>query len=297
MSSDPRFDLGNKPDDTMFAPEPPARQPRGCWFYGCVTAAVLALLALIATGIMVYVGVSYYNRMINTYTATAPDKIPVVTFPEDRLKELDGRYNDFKSALDKGEARTIVLTADELNAKVEENPKLKGKVFFSINDDTLTAQVSVPGSDLGLPGLSGRYLNGKATLGVSITDGELVVIARDLEVNGKSLPSELKSQLSSKNLAENFKDDSEGAGNIRNVESLVIKGGTITITSKARTKAEAEPKADEPAKPENGDTPKPDVKTEGPAVETPAPPADTPKKDETPKKEETPEPSTPKAAA
>jgi len=266
MSSDPLFGVGTKPDDTLFNPEPPARQPRGCWFYGCVTAGVLALLGLIAAGILTYVGVSYYNRMINDYTGTAPDKIPVVTLSEDQLKSLDERWAAFKSALDKGEGQTIVLTAEDLNALVEQNPKLKGKVFFGIDDDKLTGQVSIPGSDLGLPGLTGRYLNGKATLSASITDGQLVVNARDLEVNGKTLPPEIKTQLASKNLAENYKADAGDDGNIRNVESLVIKGGTITITSKSRSKAT--PKEDEPAKPADA-----------------------------PKKEETPEPAAPKAAA
>ena len=48
--------------------EPPPRQ-RGCFFYGCIIASVLALLMVISVGILIFVG---YRCSIRRLRSTRP---------------------------------------------------------------------------------------------------------------------------------------------------------------------------------------------------------------------------------
>src|SRR5205823_10604653 len=85
------------PEDGGY-PAEPEKKGHGCFFYGCITLIVLAVLALIACGIIGYSLYSYANGMIQTYTSTAPDVIPAVTYTEEQQKELDDRWAAFKKA-------------------------------------------------------------------------------------------------------------------------------------------------------------------------------------------------------
>ena len=68
-TSDPDFY-----DAKKFSPEPdeaPTRQ-RGCFFYGCLISGILALLSLIAIGIITYVLYRTFTEFVEENTATAP---------------------------------------------------------------------------------------------------------------------------------------------------------------------------------------------------------------------------------
>ena len=50
--------------------EAPPRQ-RGCFFYGCIIASVLALLMAILVAVIAFVGYRMLNQWVNEYTGTA----------------------------------------------------------------------------------------------------------------------------------------------------------------------------------------------------------------------------------
>jgi hypothetical protein len=252
----PRFGVDDNPPE-LYTPEgypPKAPASRGCFFYGCLFAAILGVLGVLAAGGLAYLAYRSYANLVRDYTATSPAPLPPVEMPEDQRKALDERWAAFRKALDDGKPAEIELNADELNVLVSQSPKLKGRVHFTLKGDQATADVSIPLE--GLPMGSGRYLNGSATLTGSIRDGDLVVRATDMVVNGKPLPPNIKSQLAGQNLAKDFSKDPENAEKLRKIESFEIKDGKIRIKSRdMHAEEDASPPAGDDRKPANSPPP------------------------------------------
>jgi hypothetical protein len=116
------------------------------------------------------------------------------------------------------------------------------RVYITIKGEEVTGQVSIPLGETGFPGTAGRYLNGKATLTAVITDGELIVHAKEFEVNGKSLPDNVKAGLANQNLAKDFANNPENREMINKIESFRIKDDKVYIKAKAKAKDEGEVK-------------------------------------------------------
>jgi hypothetical protein len=250
----PLFEVGDKSDPQSFTPEPPARRPRGCFFYGCMTALVVGVLGLVVTVASTYIAYNFLNNLVNEYTATEQVPVPTLTLPDDQREALDDRWKAFKTAVDKGEAAEIVLTADDINALIAEKPELKGKVYISIEGDQVSGQVSIPLDEIGLPLTKGRFLNGTTALTVSIDHGYLDVRMKSIEVNGKSPPPDVMAKLGQQNLAKDVKFDDETGAKMRQIESLEIKDGGITLKARARSKDDedkAKTKEPMPAKDED----------------------------------------------
>jgi hypothetical protein len=265
----PEFEVGEKPYEKTFTPEPPAKQPRGCFFYGCMTAVVLGVFGLIAVVGVSYVVYQKVNKAIQDYTSTEPVPIPVVPLPDDQRKALDDRWQAFKTAVDKGEEAEIVLTADDINALIAEKPELKGKIHVSIKEDKVNGQVSIPLDNFGIPMTKGRFLNGTTELSVSIDYGHLDVRMKSLEINGKSPPPEVMASLGKENLAKDVKLDKENDEKLRQIESLEVKDGKIYLKARARSRDDedkAGTKESTPAKEDDAakDAQPPDAKGEAP---------------------------------
>jgi hypothetical protein len=272
----------NHKEDPMDAYEPPlapvepVKKPRGCFFYGCVTAICLSLVFLVVVGLLAYTGYRYYTRMIEQYTSTSPMELPKVDLPPEQVEALNARVDAFKKALDTGkDAEPLVLTADEINVLIAKNPAFKDRVHVEIPGDEIQGQISMPLGQIGLPGLAGRYLNGKASFHVLLTDGQLFVTLRSLEVNGKALPEDVLKSFRKQNLAADFANDPDNAKAIQKLESIEVKDGKLIIKPRARKDA-AEENAKEPGaskEPSKPDEPQAAPKEE-PKIEESAKPKD-----------------------
>ncbi len=108
------------------------------------------------------------------------------------------------------------------------------RVYFLIDGDTLKGQVSLPLDKIGLPGLKGRYFNGKATFHASLRDGVLVVTAESGEVNGRPLSEQFLAGIRGKNLAEDATKNPDNAALLAKLESVQVKDGKIIITPKPK---------------------------------------------------------------
>jgi hypothetical protein len=230
-TSDPEFY-----DAPKFSPEPyESPRERGCFFYGCIIASVLAVLFLVAMGVLLYVLYRAVGQLVDEYTATVPRELPKVEMPAEKRQTLKERVEAFRKAIDTGTPiEPLVLTGDEINALLEENPVLHGKIFVAIEGEKVKAQVSIPLESIGVPMLGGRYLNGEAELKASLSEGVLIVTLESFEVNGKHPPSQFLDSLRTQNLAKDAYKDPKNAEQIRKLESIAIKDGKIII--KARVK-------------------------------------------------------------
>ncbi len=185
-----------------FSPEepPPAPRQRGCFFYSCIIASILAVLMTILVAIVGYFFYRFVSDTVEEYTATAPRELPKVAMPADELKALEDRVEAFRKAVEMGTPiEPLVLTSDDINALIEDSPELKGKIFVRIEGRKLKGQVSIPLDALAnvplLGMFKGRYLNGEADLKASLQDGVLIVTLDSIEVNGQSPPEQTMAQL------------------------------------------------------------------------------------------------------
>jgi hypothetical protein len=222
--------------DASSAAAPP-RPGRGCLFYGCATVAGLALLAMIAVGASLY----YLNRaarqLVASYTAPAPVPIPVVELPKTEKEALTQRMEAFETAAEAGQPDSITLTAEQVNALIADDDDLRGKVAIEIPNDTIKARVSLPLGDLGLPefiagGLSGRYLNGTATLEPAIVGHTLRLNVRDIEAAGRKVDPAFIERLQEDGALEIKLGDAHNgkADAMRNIDRVEVRDGTITLT-------------------------------------------------------------------
>ena len=172
------------------------------------------------------------------YTASEPNELPKIVLTDEQRKEVVDRFQAFRDAVEaKTHAAPLVLSGDDLNALVQESPKLKDHVYLSIEDDKIKVRVSLPLDDLFETSLTrGRYLNGEAELQAAIKDGALTLVVDSISVDGKPLPDEVREFLGHPNIVLDFDKDlkkhPERRDLLREIESFEIKDGKVVITSR-----------------------------------------------------------------
>ena len=247
--ADERRDQQYRDADVREPREP--RKQRGCFFYGCLTLIVVFLLGTIVVGGVSYYLYQTYKGFVAAYTDDKPRELPKVQATPEQQKQVDGRVQAFNEKTAAGEpVEPLVLTADDVNALIALRPELRNRVYVTIDGDKVTGEVSVPLDELELPllpGLEGRYLNGKATIKVALINDQLVVTLDGLEVRGQAVPEEVMKQLRTKNLAEQFNQDPKTREALSKYESIRVEDGKIIITPRPNA---AEPGA---APPQPGD--------------------------------------------
>jgi hypothetical protein len=231
-TNDPEFYQAPK-----FTPEPPQALPkqRGCFFYGCIIASILALLFAILMAVIAFFGYRFLTRAIEEYTSTTPRDLPKVEMPAEQRQALKARVESFQKAVEAGTpTEPLVLSSDDLNALIDDNEELKGMIYVKIEGEEVKGQVSIPLDKLKLGLVRGRYLNGEADLKASLSDGVLIVTLDSIEVNGKRPPDEIMKGIREQNLAKDAYKDEKGANLMRKLESLEVKDGKIILRVRAK---------------------------------------------------------------
>ena len=214
---------------------------RGCFFYGCLSLAIVGLLLIVALVVGGYFLKKTVNRWIADYTDSAPATIEKVEYTREQMEALYARLQAFKDAMDKGEAPAeLVLSADDLNALAGADRKLSGKVFVQLDGDRLKGNVSLPLDDIGPLKLKGRHLNGTAAFNMTLENGFLEVKLDAVEVKGKSLPDAFLKELKKENLAKEIASEPKAAEAISKLESFQIKDGKMILRSAGKSGATQE---------------------------------------------------------
>lgn len=205
---------------------------RGCLFYGCLTGTVCFLAILLA----LLLGLHQFRRMVSSYTDTKPSELPTVQISPERFTQLERRIENFQDAVRTGRSTPpLALTADEINALIEKDPKLSsvnGKVYVVIQDDHLQGDLSVPLEQLGLRIFRGRYLNGTAAFAISLRDGILNVSAQSIRVKGQPLPGVYMDRIRMENLAERMNEDVRASVALNRLQDIQVKDGKLILVPK-----------------------------------------------------------------
>ncbi len=226
----------------MSDPVPPKKR-RGCFFYGCITSLVVALVLVLVVVFGVSRVVSYVNAQIVLYTDTAPAPLPKSDLGSNELAQLEARVSAFGKALD---AHTntppLTLTTAELNALLENATqvkllKLNDRFYVSLQGDQIKAQISLPlGEYFKMPMIKteGRYLNGDAALGAVLTNSQISLDIKSVDVKGGPLPADYlaRIQVFAAATMTNINDNPTNRAYFDHIESAEVKDGVLTIKAK-----------------------------------------------------------------
>ena len=193
-------------------------------FYTCLLIGCGGVIVLAICGVLVMVfGTKWaLNKAIDTYTETQPQELPISNWTPEQHKQVEERLEKFKNQFDAGDAVTLELSADEINALISKNPKVQGKAYISLEGDQIKGWISIPLDEF-FPEGEKRYLNGEATFRVKIENGLLEIYLDSLTAKGNSLPGFIMNELKGKNLANDAQLDEETRKALERIERLEVK--------------------------------------------------------------------------
>jgi hypothetical protein len=166
-------------DPAWFEPPPP-QTGMGCFGKGCLTVVVFVLVMVAAFAGGTYLAIRFLR---SSYFTTTPAQLPASVSTSVEQAAARAKWDDFERAARAHTARRIELTADEINALIASEPKLRGKAYVSIEDDTAHLQISVPLVELRL--FRDRYMNAECTMQSAEDGNPAHARVNSIVVNGR----------------------------------------------------------------------------------------------------------------
>jgi hypothetical protein len=220
-----------------------AKKGRGCFFYGCLTLVILAVLVVIGG----FVAYGFAKKKLVEQTSATGIAIAPIKLPVSRGEDAMKRVENFSKDLQEGKAvGPLVLSSEELDYYLRSTPggaPFHDRMHFAITNNHVEAEFSWPLEAM-WPGmnLKGRFLNGTAKFKVDIRDGALVADVDTLEVNGKPVTGMMEK------MKKNFKYEpsaEDRSGKLfRNLDRVEIEDDKLILfpkTGAGPTDAKPEP--------------------------------------------------------
>jgi hypothetical protein len=138
---------------------PPHQRGLGCFAKGCLILFVFGLLLCLS-----FVAGTYYaSRFLRSeYFSSEHELLPISRASIEEEAAVRARWNAFENAARAHEAARIELSADDLNALIASDPKLRADAYVTIEDNTAHLKLSLP---IGRSWwLSGRYINASGSV-------------------------------------------------------------------------------------------------------------------------------------
>jgi len=202
-----------------------------CFLYGC---GILVVCTIIAVAVATFGARYYIGQLQEKYTEDQPVNLPVIDLSEEEIEILLTRVDSFYEQLRDGTAtEPLILDQNDLNSIIQFHPEfttLSDKVYFTLNDDKVSGQVSISLDDI--PMFGGRYFNGTADFDVSFENGIGKVFVLDATVKGESIPETYIAEARKENLASNMQQDPETQEVMNKIETIEIIDSKIIVTPK-----------------------------------------------------------------
>lgn len=220
---------------------------RGCLFYGCLSVTIVAVIMVVMVTIGVLIVRKAYLNTVSQFTDTAPTQFEPVKYSAAEQEALKARVQTFQSGVQQGrDGFELVLSADDLNVLIQDDAKLRGKLFVAIEADRVKGRISLPLDEV-IPAevrkqftkLQGRYLNAEAGFRVALDSGALDVRLEEMTVRGQSLErnrflGSVVKDMKTRNLAQDIQNDPTARENISRLDSLQVRDGKIVIRGKSK---------------------------------------------------------------
>ncbi len=218
-------------------PAPPVTAPSKVPKYlliGCGSLLVVALIGGVAAYFLFWTAV---DQVLTTFTTEKPLAIPTVDLPLAEYNLLEERVRAFSQAVDgAGNGEALVLSETEINALIQRHSQFKepgSGVAVRIIADQLEAELSIPAGSIS-PALEGRFLNGKALIGVGMRDGRVAAFLEDLRIGDRYLPDGFRDRMHKENLLRNvYAQDDDLSRALRRIRWVEIRNGSLILTPAA----------------------------------------------------------------
>lgn len=216
---------------------PPGTQPSRLPKYlliGCGSLLVVALLGSVAAYFLFWAAV---DQVLTTFTTEKPLAIPTVNLPEAEYNLLEERVRAFSQAVDgSGGGEPLVLSETEINALIQRHSKFKepgSGVAVRIIADQLEAELSIPADSIA-PSMEGRFLNGKALIGVGMRDGRVAAFLEDLRIGDRYVPDSFRDRLNKENILRKVYEENDDLSRaLRRIQHVEIRDGSLVLTPAA----------------------------------------------------------------
>jgi len=164
---------------------PPPQKGMGCFAKGC-----LILLGFFIVLGIAFIGGTYFavHYLRNEYFPKTGIKVPASSASEQQQAVVRGAWHSFDTHARAHEPSRIELTADDLNALIAAEPKLRGKAFVTIDDNVARLQVSIPLDEVRW--LRGHYLNGECAVESAPNGDPADAKITSIVVNGQPVADE-----------------------------------------------------------------------------------------------------------
>jgi hypothetical protein len=165
--------------------EPPPRRGMGCFGKGCLILGVFFFLLGLAFICGTWIAMRYVRA---EYFPAERVQLPVSPATEDEQEAVRARWNAFERTSRAHKPAKIELTADDLNALIASEPKLRGNAFVTIDKNVARLRLSVPLGDVRW--LKGHYLNAECTVQAAPDGSPDEAQITSIVVNGRSVGEE-----------------------------------------------------------------------------------------------------------
>ena len=184
---------------------PPRARKRGCVLKGCLVIFIVVMLM----GVIMGSFGTYLYYGFQPFLSAEPVPIRVYPATEAQYQAVLAKVAPFNRALETAMEKPLEVTAEDLDILIARDPAwadLRGKVYLSIVDNELVAEVSVPFNAQPAPQFP-LYFSGRLTLGASIAGGEFTAVMRRLTtLSGHDLTGMLARLVTSPGFALSFDD-------------------------------------------------------------------------------------------
>lgn len=143
----------------MWIEPPPPQRGMGCFSKGCLILTVFFIVLALA-----FIGGTFYavRYLRSNYFPKTQVELPANRASEREQQLALANWKIFERKARAHMPARIEMTADELNALIASNPKLRDKAYVTIEDNVARLRVSAPISSSRW--LRGHYINGECTV-------------------------------------------------------------------------------------------------------------------------------------
>ena len=167
---------------------PPPQHGFGCFAKGCLILLVFFILLVLSFIAGTYYATKYLKA---EYFSTHHEPLPISQTTIEEEERVRARWDRFRRAARAHEAMRIELTADEINALLAADHKLRGNAFVTIEDNTAHFQISYPVGEGRW--LRGRYINAQCTVQSAPSGKPEEAHITNIVVNGRPVGEEFLS--------------------------------------------------------------------------------------------------------
>ena len=201
---------------------PPERHGVGCFVKGCLILIVFVILL----GLSFVAG--YYFAQKHEYFSTHHEPLPTSHATIEEENAVRERWNAFEKSARANESARIELSADDVNALLASEPKLRGNAYVTIEDSSAHLQISMP---LGKSRLfRNRYVNAHCSVQSAPSGKPEDAHISSIVINGKPVGEEvLNWRYGSLPSFKSYMTDWTGQSDLK---TLQISDGKVILESK-----------------------------------------------------------------